>query len=134
MNIKTSINNNTDMESRLQAAVFMIRTLQDELEKAKNEKSRIIKGWKKYQKDSHEDGVCYVCCEWFYRGEEFSYSCKLCGVEHCDDCVEKAGSFSLWFEKSSCLDGDEYDEALDNIYCDKCLHQQKMNINLKVFI
>ena len=94
INIKTVVNSKTDLDSRLQAAVFMIRYLKNELNVSKRNSTRKINFLQKALNSasnllSENEYVdqCYNCNQWFNNENDEIKSCIDCDNHLCNSCL-----------------------------------------------
>ena len=109
VNIKTIINSKTDSESRLHAAIFMVRTLNDKLLESKKE-TNLIREELNSASDmlsNYECCRCDKCHNWFDLSDDDVDFC-FCGS---DECLYK--SCKKCFDGITCEDGDKF--------CNNCI-------------
>lgn len=121
--IKTIIKSN-DMESRLQAAVFMVRLLNEKLQKtkellesAKKDKRYIIDGYISRFGEYRDCFICYECNEWCHMETVIVNVCVKCKIEVCYDCVEAGKNFNLWEPDESMHNPIDFQEC-NNCYAE----------------
>lgn len=112
VNIKTIIKSD-NIESRLQTAIFMIRTLHEQLEKSKKEKKEFSINSRKSMK--HGFYGCYICNQWNHYSIISYFSCKNCKVNVCYNCVKDNKDFNLYWNDQMNKNF-RYNEICDDCY------------------